>query len=401
MKGEAPVIPASPLVRIQMARPLWKNRSWLRKFAWHRRPAAREFITLNHGLYPEAFFREKLIQERRRAERSNKPLVVMILDPDNLRTVENSDEITESLGQGVNTCVRGTDICGLLRDGTLIGVILTEVEADKVDMAKHIVAKKTRERLATVLSSDMVNRIGISFRIYPDGGGDGETFDMTFYPDLTAVTGQKLGGDILKRSLDVVGSIAGLLLFSPFFLLLPPLIKLNSKGPVFFRQERIGRNGRKFKVLKFRSMYLDNDDVIHREYVKQLIKGNVTATNEGTAVFKIQGDPRVTPVGRYLRKFSLDELPQFINVLKGEMSLVGPRPPIRYEVEHYCVWQRNRVMGKKPGITGLWQVTGRSSTSFDDMVRLDLRYLNTWTLLLDLKILLRTPLAVLKCKGAY
>ena len=122
-------------------------------------------------------------------------------------------------------------------------------------------------------------------------------------------------------------------------------------------------------------MYLDNDDIIHREYVKKLIKGQSSTATAPTGVYKIQGDPRVTPLGRYLRKYSLDELPQFFNVLKGDMSLVGPRPPIRYEVEHYCGWQRNRLMGKKPGITGLWQVTGRSSTSFDDMVRLDLRYL--------------------------
>jgi lipopolysaccharide/colanic/teichoic acid biosynthesis glycosyltransferase len=145
-------------------------------------------------------------------------------------------------------------------------------------------------------------------------------------------------------------------------------------------------------------MYLDNDDVIHREYVTNLIKGKVDSS-EG--IFKIQGDPRITPVGKYLRKYSLDELPQFINVLKGDMALVGPRPPIRYEVENYCGWQRNRLMGKRPGITGLWQVTGRSSTSFDDMVRLDLRYLGRWSLLLDIKILLRTPAAVFKTKGAY
>jgi lipopolysaccharide/colanic/teichoic acid biosynthesis glycosyltransferase/GGDEF domain-containing protein len=362
---------------------------------------ATDFMPLDHGLYPETYFREKLMQERRRAERSNKPLVVMILDPENLRSIEDSQEITECLGEGVNTCVRGTDICGLLREGTLIGVILTEVEPEKVDTAKQIVAKKTRERLSAILSNDLANRIDITFRTYPDAGGEGETFDMTFYPELNAFSGRKIGGDILKRSVDIFGSMVGLLLFSPIFAVVPALIKLSSKGPVFFRQERIGRNGRKFNVLKFRSMYMDNDDVIHREYVKKLIKGEI-ATKEGPpAVFKIQGDPRVTPIGKYLRKYSLDELPQFINVLKGDMSLVGPRPPIRYEVEHYSGWQRSRLMGKKPGITGLWQVTGRSSTSFDDMVRLDLRYLNRWSILLDLKIIARTPIAMLKAKGAY
>jgi lipopolysaccharide/colanic/teichoic acid biosynthesis glycosyltransferase/GGDEF domain-containing protein len=381
-----------------MARTIWKNRSWLRIFSRHPH-AATDRGSLNHGLYPQAYFLEKLVQERKRAERSNKPLVVMVIDAENLRDVEASAAITDSLGEEVNHCVRGTDICGLLRQDAMIGVILTEVEADKLDAAQFIVAQKTREKLAALLSNDLANRIIISFRIFPVVGGNG-VFDMTFYPDLLTSNLRAKGGEIAKRSLDIVGSITGLIVFSPFFAVLPVLIKLCSKGPVFFMQDRIGRNGRKFKLIKFRSMYLDNDDVIHREYVTKLIKGQVDgAASKG--VFKIQGDPRVTPVGRYLRKYSLDELPQFINVLKGDMSLVGPRPPIRYEVENYCGWQRNRLMGKKPGITGLWQVTGRSSTCFDDMVRLDLRYLRGWSIVLDLKILLRTPLAVFKTKGAY
>jgi lipopolysaccharide/colanic/teichoic acid biosynthesis glycosyltransferase len=379
-----------------MARTIWKNRSWLRKFAWHRRAGA-ESVALDHGLYPEAYFREKLVQERKRAERSNKPLVVMIIDAENLGSQEAAGGITGSLGEGLNNCVRGTDICGLLKADALVGVILTEVEADMVDTAQSIVARKTREKLATLLSDDLVNRIVITFRIFPVTGG---LFDMTFYPELIGGDLRTKGGEVAKRTLDIVGGIAGLLLFAPFFAVVPVLIKLYSKGPVFFLQDRIGRNGEKFKLIKFRSMYLDNDDVIHREYVTKLIKGQVDgAASQG--VFKIQGDPRVTPVGRYLRKYSLDELPQFINVLMGDMSLVGPRPPIRYEVDNYCGWQRNRLMGKKPGITGLWQVTGRSSTSFDDMVRLDLRYLRGWSVALDLKILLRTPQAVFKTKGAY
>jgi lipopolysaccharide/colanic/teichoic acid biosynthesis glycosyltransferase len=379
-----------------MARTLWKNSSWLRKFAGHRRAGA-DSTALDHGLYPEAYFFEKLVQERKRAERSNKPLVVMIVNAENIAVPDSFGPITDALGEGLNGCVRGTDICGLLQKDLQIGVILTEIEQDKLEMAQAIVASKTRERFATLLSADLVSLIVISFRIFPVAGGPG-LFDMTFYPELIESNYKTRGDEIVKRSLDIVGSIIGLILFAPFFLVLPLLIKLNSKGPVFFLQNRYGRNGQQFKVLKFRSMYLDNDDVIHREYTKKLIKGEVDGTQ---GVFKIQGDPRVTPVGRYLRKYSLDELPQFINVLKGDMSLVGPRPPVRYEVENYCGWQRNRLMGKKPGITGLWQVTGRSSTSFDDMVRLDLRYLRGWSIVLDLKILLRTPLAVFKTKGAY
>ena len=379
-----------------MARNIWKNRSWLRTFAAHRRPGA-EAVSLDHGLYPESYFLEKLVQERKRAERANKPLVIMVVDAGNVPNPDGAGAITGTLGDGLNGCIRGTDICGRLKQDALIGVILTEVEPEKLELAQAVVASKTRERFAALLGTEAVNQIAISFRIFPVSGGRG-LFDMTFYPELAAPGLRVKVGEIAKRSLDIVGGIAGLILFSPFFAVLPVLIKLNSKGPVFFQQDRYGRNGEQFKLLKFRSMYLDNDDVIHREYTTKLIKGEL---DKSAGVFKIQGDPRVTPVGRFIRKYSLDELPQFINVLRGDMSLVGPRPPIRYEVENYCGWQRNRLMGKKPGITGLWQVTGRSSTSFDDMVRLDLRYLRGWSVALDLKILLRTPAAVFKTKGAY
>lgn len=379
-----------------MARTIWKNSSWLHNFARHGRAVA-GCASQDHGLFPEAYFLEKLIQERKRAERSNKPLLVMVVDAHDIRNPDLVGSITDSLGDGLSGCIRATDICGLLHAELQIGVIFTEIEPDKLETAQMVVASKTRQRFAALLSDELVTRIAISFHIYPVAGGSG-LFDMTFYPELAAPGYRAKAGDLVKRSLDIVGSIAGLVLFSPFFAVLPVLIKLYSKGPVFFLQNRIGRNGRPFKVLKFRSMYLDNDDIIHREYTRKLIKGEVDGA-EG--VFKIQGDPRVTPIGRYLRKYSLDELPQFINVLKGDMALVGPRPPIRYEVENYSGWQRNRLMGKKPGITGLWQVTGRSSTSFDDMVRLDLRYLRGWSVVLDLKILLRTPLAVFKTKGAY
>jgi lipopolysaccharide/colanic/teichoic acid biosynthesis glycosyltransferase len=145
------------------------------------------------------------------------------------------------------------------------------------------------------------------------------------------------------------------------------------------------------------------DDQIHREYVTNLINGDLEKINqgdEGTPFYKMKSDPRVTPVGRIIRKTSIDELPQFLNVLKGEMSLVGPRPPIPYEVEKYEPWHLRRILEVKPGITGLWQVDGRSTTSFDDMVRLDLRYVQNWSLWLDIKILLKTVKVLLLPKGA-
>ena len=179
-------------------------------------------------------------------------------------------------------------------------------------------------------------------------------------------------------------------------------IKLTSKGPVLFRQVRLGQYGKKFTFLKFRSMYVNTNSAIHEEYVKRFIAGSPDSelSGNGQKVYKLIADPRVTPIGRFLRKTSLDELPQFINVLKGEMSLVGPRPPVIYEFERYDLWHKQRLLAVKPGITGLWQVDGRSRVKFDDMVRLDIRYARTWSLWLDLKILLQTPRAVLSGDGA-
>jgi len=206
-----------------------------------------------------------------------------------------------------------------------------------------------------------------------------------------------------KRLMDIVGSIIGLLLFSPLMFLVAAFIKLTSPGPILFKQERVGFLGGKFTLFKFRTMYSNNNPDIHKKYVENFIKkrANVGKHREQSHIYKIKNDPRVTPVGKLLRKTSLDELPQFINVLRGEMSLVGPRPPIPYEYEQYDIWHKRRAWEVKPGITGLWQIKGRSKTTFDEMARLDLKYLKEWSLWLDLKILIQTPLAVFTGKGAY
>jgi len=209
---------------------------------------------------------------------------------------------------------------------------------------------------------------------------------------------------MMKRGMDIAGSLMALLIFSPLFVVIALLIKLTSKGPMLFRQDRIGQYGKSFSFLKFRSMYVNNDASKHQEYVKQLIAGQAArkggdGLSEG--VFKLTDDPRITRVGKFLRRTSLDELPQFFNVLIGDMSLVGPRPPIAYEVEAYDLWHRRRLLEAKPGITGLWQVNGRSRVEFDEMVRLDLQYAKTWSPWLDLKILARTPKAMVAGEGAY
>jgi exopolysaccharide biosynthesis polyprenyl glycosylphosphotransferase len=206
-----------------------------------------------------------------------------------------------------------------------------------------------------------------------------------------------------KRIIDMVGSTIGLLLFSPVMLVVAVSIKLTSHGPILFKQRRVGFLGRTFTLLKFRSMNHDNNPEIHKQYTEHFIKnGMPMGKGEGQkSIYKIENDPRVTHVGRFLRKTSLDELPQFVNVLKGEMSLVGPRPPIPYEYMHYDIWHKRRAWEVKPGITGLWQIKGRSKATFDQMARLDLKYLKERSLWLDLKILIQTPWVVFTGKGAY
>jgi lipopolysaccharide/colanic/teichoic acid biosynthesis glycosyltransferase len=207
--------------------------------------------------------------------------------------------------------------------------------------------------------------------------------------------------DVSKRLIDLILGSMLLLAFLPLMLLIALLIKTTSRGPVLYRQTRIGRFGREFTFYKFRTMYHNCDEKMHRDYVLRLIKNRAEKkVSNNRSYFKLVDDPRITPLGRILRKTSLDELPQLFNVLKGDMSLVGPRPPIPYEVEQYDVWQLRRVLDVKPGLTGLWQVSGRASTTFDEQVRLDLRYVANHSLWMDILILLRTFKAVCNMEGA-
>jgi lipopolysaccharide/colanic/teichoic acid biosynthesis glycosyltransferase len=207
-------------------------------------------------------------------------------------------------------------------------------------------------------------------------------------------------GYALKRSLDIVGALFALLVLSPLMLIVAAVIRLTSPGPAIFRQQRLGQGGLPFTMFKFRSMRTDMDDKVHREFVAKLIEGKPPADGADAGSFKMKADPRITSIGRFIRKTSIDELPQFYNVLRGDMSLVGPRPPVVYEAERYKTWHRRRVLELKPGLTGIWQVEGRSRVSFDEMVRMDLRYLRQCSLRFDLAILLRTVVVVLRCDGA-
>ncbi|MDI7278122.1 MAG: sugar transferase, partial [Anaerolineae bacterium] len=205
-----------------------------------------------------------------------------------------------------------------------------------------------------------------------------------------------------KRLFDVTFGTLALVVLSPLMAAIAIAVRLDSPGPALYRQERIGENGRRFTMLKFRSMRADADPRPHMAHVARLIGDNLRPEQlgpEAGGTLKIQHDPRITRLGRFLRKASLDELPQLLNVLKGEMSLVGPRPPLPYELALYQDWHRRRLE-VIPGITGLWQIEGRNRVSFDEMVRLDLQYIEQQSIWLDLKILAQTPLAVLAARGA-
>jgi exopolysaccharide biosynthesis polyprenyl glycosylphosphotransferase len=205
---------------------------------------------------------------------------------------------------------------------------------------------------------------------------------------------------LLKRTSDIVIAVLALMLAAPLWLLIALLIKLDSRGPVFYLQERVGMDGRIFLCYKFRTMHPGADSKVHREYQRQFIAGHAEANlgNGEQPVYKFQSDARITRVGRWLRRASLDEIPQLLNVLRGDMSVVGPRPPIPYEVEDYELWHRKRL-DMKPGLTGLWQVSGRNRIPFEEMVKLDLYYIENWSLLLDLKIIMRTALVIIRGDG--
>jgi lipopolysaccharide/colanic/teichoic acid biosynthesis glycosyltransferase len=283
--------------------------------------------------------------------------------------------------------------------------MFTGLAIDDKNAVLSTILSRVSAALRDELTSEQFSQISLSFHFFPDQWdheNSGRPSNPALYPDLFGSNNEKRSLLVIKRAMDIAGSALMLILCAPLLLLIALAVKASSRGPVLFKQHRVGQFGRRFTFLKFRSMRVDNDASVHREYVTKLIAGEaerIQASADGRGVYKLANDKRITRLGVFLRKTSLDELPQFFNVLKGDMSLVGPRPPIPYELAAYQIWHRRRVLGVKPGITGLWQVTGRSQVKFDDMVRLDLRYATSWSPWLDLKILLRTPGAVIK--GAY
>jgi lipopolysaccharide/colanic/teichoic acid biosynthesis glycosyltransferase len=337
--------------------------------------------------------------ERRRTERSGKQFMLVLISSEDF-LAETGGMLINDVVAAISSSTRETDILGWYEQGVRLGLLMTEIGQADAATIKTII-QKISLAVQNAVSPEKYCRLTLMFRVFPqemaklsDNQGD-----FVLYPDLSKRHARKRHGPVLKRTMDIFGSLAALIAFLPAFAIIALLVKLTSKGPILFCQKRVGQYGREFNFFKFRTMYVDNDSEIHREYVTKLIAGGTNLGQE-KGVYKLINDPRVTTLGRFLRKTSLDELPQFVNVLKNDMSLVGPRPPLPYEYERYKIWHKRRVLELKPGLTGLWQVEGRSRTTFDEMVRMDIKYASTSSLWVDLKILFQTPAAMFSGRGA-
>lgn len=349
-------------------------------------------------------FRGALARERKRADRSNDPVGLLLVEATGSPTAA-APAIWNAAADALAVVKREMDIAGWLDAPTRLGVIVPGIRAPELPEACRQFDARWRRELAKRLDAEAVGSLSTRLHVYPEprpGGQEGSwPVDAVFYPDQERRGARQAVSDAIKRGLDIVGSVTLLGVLLPLLAVVAALVRVSSRGPILFRQIRIGHKARPFSMLKFRTMYTDSDQSLHREFVSSFIKaGGAEPPPGGNGFFKLTDDPRVTRVGRMLRSTSLDELPQLWNVLRGDMSLIGPRPPLPYELEQYAPWHRRRVLVAKPGITGLWQVAGRSRTTFEEMVRLDLRYAKTRSLWSDIKILLATPAAVISRKGA-
>lgn len=345
-------------------------------------------------LYDTAFLKQ-LRLEMLRAQRSHSALSLILLELDK-EAAEDTIAMNKVLNL-VRVNTRDIDIIGFLNEKT-IAILLPYTNGEG---AQAICGKLVSVNQNTDFSTTIATYPDQIFEsLVKNGCIRSDAFFFELYDSMDGISWFQ---SKLKSGIDTVGSVICILTLMPVMLMTALAIKVTSPGPVIFKQLRLGKQGTLFTFYKFRSMYVDMDDQIHREYTQNLISGQQEEVNQGSEekpLYKIKSDPRITRIGKFIRKTSIDELPQFFNVLKGEMSLVGPRPALSYEVEKYKPWHLRRILEVKPGITGLWQVQGRSVVGWDDSVRLDIQYIKKRSLIFDLKILLRTVKVVLTCKGA-
>ncbi len=345
--------------------------------------------------------------ERKRTERSANPFLLMLLETGQHNSEETNAQLRAKVITALLAATRETDVIGWYKHNTCVGVLFTQLIAVDKKSILSVMLSRVSTMLRDNLSLEQFSDLRISFHFFPDTWDQNNSHrpsNPALYPDLPRSESLDKIFLIAKRVMDIAGSLLLLVIGTPALLVVALAVKLSSKGPILYRQQRVGQYGKPFTFLKFRSMYVDSDPAVHQKYIMKLIAGEAErhpSNGNGAGVYKLTQDDRITRVGGFLRRSSLDEVPQLFNVLIGDMSLVGPRPAIPYEVAAYQTWHRRRLLEVKPGITGLWQVYGRGRVAFDEMVRLDLRYARNWSPWLDLKILLRTPRAVIVGEGAY
>ena len=348
----------------------------------------------------EGQFRLRVAQEWRRSERSGRPALLVLFDG-----FHSSSKGRDVFLDLISSTFRETDVFGWFQADTTFGVIFLELGDCGIDEARNAILNKVHGRVLSHKRS-IAEGIRATAHVLPpyDGYSKGDE-NTTRVAELlkTYIFEGNWAALAIKRAADVCGSLFLLVTLSPLFLLIAACVRFSSRGPALFRQTRAGLGGRPFILFKFRTMRVDNDATLHQKYLKDFISGKAkkNLTENGQAVYKLTNDPRVTRIGRFLRRTSLDELPQLWNVLRGEMSLVGPRPSLPYEVEQYGLWHRRRVYQLKPGLTGLWQVRGRSLCNFDEMIRMDLQHGRRDSLALYFKVLFATPKAVFHGTGAH
>lgn len=350
-------------------------------------------------------FRGAVTRERRRTERSGLAIMLVLISMGDSPRKADSLETWKSLADALAAVRSEIDMLGWFEQGTVLGLLAPDIPPSELAAVCKEVEAKFRKQLTGRFEPEITDDVVIRLRVYPESLRSEEeasqSIDSYLYPELHETRAWVMGYEPVKRGLDILGSFILLVFLSPLLAAIALSVKLTSSGPIIFRQVRIGQMMKPFMICKFRTMRANADHGIHHNYVSWFITASDKAErHDKNQVFKLTSDPRITLIGHFLRKTSLDELPQLWNVLKGEMSLVGPRPPLWYELQQYKPWHRHRVLEVKPGITGLWQVSGRSRTTFDEMVRLDLRYAKTQSLWNDIKILLATPKAVISGKGA-
>ncbi len=348
------------------------------------------------GFYDENYFKELLVLERKRSERSGKPFLLSMVDVSSILKGKNKNEAAKNISSAIRKSCSEMDIKGWYNKNFVVGIIYVDIDSSKIDS----IIQKLKDNFAKVMSPSNYTQNKITYIVFPqiqNHENVNEDSNAFLYPLPATKSSSRRISLVIKRIIDIIGSIFAISIFSPFFIMIPILIKLTSKGPVFYKSKRVGMYGKKFTFLKFRSMFVANNNDCHKEFVKSFIQNsNKEKKNGEQRVYKLKDDSRITPLGKFLRKTNLDELPQFFNVLWGDMSLIGPQPCLPYEFEYYGLWHRLCLLESKPGITCIWQVEGRSTTTFETMVRMDIQYITKWSLLLDVKLLAKIPLCIFR-----